>query len=83
MVIEAALRQAAADGVPVLVEATSNQVNHQGGYTGLTPEAFRDGLYRAAERVGLARQRILLGGDHLRPTRGGIFRPRLHWRRLK
>ena len=83
MVIEAALRQAAADDVPVLVEATSNQVNHQGGYTGLTPEAFRDGLYRAAERVGLARQRILLGGDHLGPTRGGIFRPRLHWRRLK
>jgi D-tagatose-1,6-bisphosphate aldolase subunit GatZ/KbaZ len=43
-------------------------VNHQGGYTGLTPEAFRDGLYRTADRVGLPSQRILLGGDHLGPN---------------
>jgi D-tagatose-bisphosphate aldolase class II non-catalytic subunit len=68
LVIEAALRQAAADGVAVLIEATCNQVNHQGGYTGLTPEAFRDELYRTADRVGFPPQRILLGGDHLGPN---------------
>ena len=65
MVIEAAMRQAAADGVAVLIEATCNQVNHQGGYTGLTPAAFRDELYRIAHRTGFPPERILLGGDHL------------------
>jgi sugar/nucleoside kinase (ribokinase family) len=68
MVIEAAVRQAAADGAALLVEATSNQVNHQGGYTGLTPEAFRDELHRTAHRVGLPADRIVLGGDHLGPN---------------
>jgi D-tagatose-1,6-bisphosphate aldolase subunit GatZ/KbaZ len=68
LVIEAALRQAKADGVAVLIEATCNQVNHQGGYTGLTPEVFRDELYRTADRVGFQPQRILLGGDHLGPN---------------
>ncbi len=68
IVIEAAMRQAAADGAPVLIEATCNQVNHQGGYTGLTPEAFRDELYRTAERAGFPLERILLGGDHLGPN---------------
>ncbi|MGL5553559.1 MAG: class II D-tagatose-bisphosphate aldolase non-catalytic subunit, partial [Plesiomonas shigelloides] len=37
LVLEAALRQAAADQQPVLIEATSNQVNQFGGYTGMTP----------------------------------------------
>ncbi len=68
IVIEAAMRQAAGDGSPVLIEATCNQVNHLGGYTGLTPSAFRDELYRTAERTGLPRGRILLGGDHLGPN---------------
>ncbi len=68
IVIEAAMRQAAADGVPVLIEATCNQVNHQGGYTGLTPTTFRDELYRTAERTGFPLERILLGGDHLGPN---------------
>ena len=36
---------------PVLVEATSNQVNQHGGYTGMKPEDFRalvSGLCRKA-----------------------------------
>jgi D-tagatose 6-phosphate 4-epimerase len=36
IVVEAALRQGKADDSPVLIEATCNQVNHQGGYTGMT-----------------------------------------------
>jgi D-tagatose-1,6-bisphosphate aldolase subunit GatZ/KbaZ len=68
LVVEAAMLQAAADGVPVLIEATCNQVNHQGGYTGLTPAAFREELHRIADRVGFPRQQILLGGDHLGPN---------------
>jgi D-tagatose-1,6-bisphosphate aldolase subunit GatZ/KbaZ len=68
IVIEAAIRQAAADGGLVLIEATCNQVNHQGGYTGLTPTAFRDELSLTAERTGFPLKRILLGGDHLGPN---------------
>ena len=68
LVVEAALRQAASDGAAVLIEATCNQVNHTGGYTGLTPAAFRDEVYRIADQVGFPRQRVVLGGDHLGPN---------------
>jgi len=68
MVVEAAIRQAAADGTAVLIEATCNQVNHEGGYTGLTPAAFRDQVHRIADEVGFPRQQIVLGGDHLGPN---------------
>jgi len=40
-VIRAAAEQAAADGSLLLVEATSNQVNQFGGYTGMRPAEFR------------------------------------------
>ena len=68
MVVEAAIRQAASDGTSVLIEATCNQVNHQGGYTGLTPVAFRDQVHRIADQVGFPRRDIVLGGDHLGPS---------------
>ncbi len=67
-VIEATLQQAAADGSSVLIEATCNQVNHRGGYTGMTPAAFRDFVFGLAEKAGLPKDRILLGGDHLGPN---------------
>ena len=35
VVIESALREAQANGIPLLLEATSNQVNQFGGYTGM------------------------------------------------
>ena len=68
LVIEAALLQAEADGTPALIEATCNQVNQEGGYTGMTPADFRDMVFAIADRVGLARDRIILGGDHLGPN---------------
>ncbi len=70
LVIEAAIEVALAAGPhqPVLIEATSNQVNQDGGYTGMTPAAFRDFVYGIAERCGMARSRVLLGGDHLGPN---------------
>lgn len=52
----------------MLVEATSNQVNQFGGYTGQTAAQFRDALWRLADEVGLARERVWLGGDHLGPN---------------
>ncbi|USX23680.1 D-tagatose-bisphosphate aldolase, class II, non-catalytic subunit [Oxalobacteraceae bacterium OTU3REALA1] len=68
LVIEAAMEVAVAAGEPVLIEATSNQVNQDGGYTGMTPASFRDFVHGIAGKVGLARERVLLGGDHLGPN---------------
>jgi len=69
LAIEATLLHARWAGAPfALIEATSNQVNQDGGYTGMTPVDFRDSVYRIADRVGLARDRVLLGGDHLGPN---------------
>lgn len=66
-VLEAALHQAKADGSAVCIESTSNQVNPEGGYTGLTPSGFVDFVREIALEVGLPFERILLGGDHLGP----------------
>ncbi len=68
LVIEAALLQAAEDGGPILIEATCNQVNQEGGYTGMTPAGFRDFVHGIADRVGVPRRQIILGGDHLGPN---------------
>jgi D-tagatose-bisphosphate aldolase class II non-catalytic subunit len=68
LVIEAALIQAREDGTVALIEATCNQVNQEGGYTGLTPAAFRDQVHAIAGQVGQPRERIILGGDHLGPN---------------
>jgi D-tagatose-1,6-bisphosphate aldolase subunit GatZ/KbaZ len=68
MVLEATLRQARQDSSLALIEATSNQVNQDGGYTGLRPAQFRDFALGLADRVGLPRARVLLGGDHLGPN---------------
>ena len=66
-VIEAAMRHTPIGKGPLLIEATCNQVNQFGGYTGMTPADFRDRVHKVAARVGFARERILLGGDHLGP----------------
>ncbi len=66
-VIEAALRNGKAKQIPVLIEATCNQVNQYGGYTGMTPADFVRFVEGIAIRVGFPRERILLGGDHLGP----------------
>lgn len=68
LVIEAALREALAAPEPVLIEATCNQVNHEGGYTGMTPSDFRQYVLGIAARVGFDPQRLILGGDHLGPS---------------
>jgi D-tagatose-1,6-bisphosphate aldolase subunit GatZ/KbaZ len=69
LVIEATFLHAQRSGAPfALIEATSNQVNQDGGYTGMKPADFRDFVHRIADRVGLPRDHILLGGDHLGPN---------------
>lgn len=68
IVIEAALRLARDTGQHALIEATCNQVNQDGGYTGMTPAGFRDFVEAIAAKVGLSPDRIVLGGDHLGPN---------------
>ncbi|MCQ9156554.1 class II D-tagatose-bisphosphate aldolase, non-catalytic subunit [Acidomonas methanolica] len=68
LVLEAALARAGRTGCPVLIEATCNQVNQEGGYIGMTPADFRDMVWRIAEETGCPRDLILLGGDHLGPN---------------
>ncbi|MGS4944706.1 D-tagatose-bisphosphate aldolase, class II, non-catalytic subunit [Meridianimarinicoccus sp. RP-17] len=68
LVIEAALALGRDRDRPVLIEATCNQVNQDGGYTGMTPAAFRDFVEAIAARVGYDPARIILGGDHLGPN---------------
>lgn len=67
IVVEAAAEDAAARGRPLLVEATANQVNQFGGYTGMNPADFARNMHVIAERAGLPPERLILGGDHLGP----------------
>ena len=66
-VIAACMHQALADGSPLLVESTCNQVNQYGGYTGMDAATFTAHLGEIAKQVGFPSQRLILGGDHLGP----------------
>jgi D-tagatose-1,6-bisphosphate aldolase subunit GatZ/KbaZ len=68
LVIEAAMRRGKAEGASVLIEATCNQVNQEGGYTGMTPADFRRFVEQIATKVGFATENLILGGDHLGPN---------------
>lgn len=69
LVLRAAMRQTAEDGSLLLIEATSNQVDQFGGYTGMTPDGFRDFVRALADEEWFPRNRLILGGDHLGPNR--------------
>lgn len=68
LALRAALEHARSTGGYALIEATSNQVNQEGGYTGLRPAQFRDLVLGLADESSLPRERVLLGGDHLGPN---------------
>jgi D-tagatose-1,6-bisphosphate aldolase subunit GatZ/KbaZ len=51
----------------VLIEATANQVNQFGGYTGMKPSDFKLNVYKIADSISFDRKKIILGGDHLGP----------------
>jgi D-tagatose-1,6-bisphosphate aldolase subunit GatZ/KbaZ len=68
LVIEAAIDHVVELGGSLLIEATANQVNQFGGYTGMRPAAFRAFVEEIARRRGLPVERLILGGDHLGPV---------------
>lgn len=67
-VIRATLDLGREMGRPVLIEATCNQVNQDGGYTGMTPVDFRRFVEDIADETGFDRAGLILGGDHLGPN---------------
>lgn len=67
IVIEAILEQSRRFDDLVLIEATSNQVNQYGGYTGMTPKDFKEYTYKIAKKIGFDKNKIILGGDHMGP----------------
>ena len=52
----------------LLIEATCNQVNQFGGYTGMTPADFLHYLREIAQKNQFPFENIILGGDHLGPS---------------
>jgi D-tagatose-bisphosphate aldolase class II non-catalytic subunit len=66
-VLTASLLLAEELDVPLLIEATSNQVNQFGGYTGMTPADFIGFVHQHAQNAGTDRDRLFFGGDHLGP----------------
>ena len=69
LVLEAAILYAHTNATPLLIEATSNQVDQFGGYTGMTPADFRGFVCQLANSLGFPLSSLILGGDHLGPNR--------------
>ncbi|MEM5549227.1 D-tagatose-bisphosphate aldolase, class II, non-catalytic subunit [Pseudoalteromonas neustonica] len=68
LVLEAAILQAKQDSSYLLIEATANQVNQFGGYTGMLPTDFIAFVEQLATEQGFAVDKLILGGDHLGPV---------------
>ena len=66
-VIRASLSRAAALYRPIVIEATSNQVNQDGGYSGQRPADFIAIVQAMAAEIGLDPAQLAFGGDHLGP----------------
>ncbi len=66
-VLRASIGQSALQDSLVIIESTSNQVNQNGGYTGLRPGDFASLVHDLARESGFPSTQILLGGDHLGP----------------
>lgn len=67
IVILAAMERALKDNDFILIEATANQVNQYGGYTGMKPDDFKNFVYTLAQITCFPIEKIILGGDHLGP----------------
>jgi D-tagatose-1,6-bisphosphate aldolase subunit GatZ/KbaZ len=67
LVLRAAIRHAVRLRYPLIIESTSNQVNQEGGYTGMRPSDFTATVRGIAREEGMAPENLILGGDHLGP----------------
>ncbi len=67
MVLEAVMKRALTLNNDVLIEATANQVNQFGGYTGMKPADFVEFVYEIADKMSFPKNKLILAGDHLGP----------------
>lgn len=66
-VLRACLQRAKETNSYCLIEATANQVDQYGGYTGMKPADFKRFVEKLAEKENISMDRVILGGDHLGP----------------
>ena len=66
-VIAAAMDKLRDTDISLLVEATANQVDQFGGYTGMKPAEYRDFILQLCKDNNFPEDRVILGGDHLGP----------------
>lgn len=66
-VIDAGMLWAKKYQMPLLLEATANQVNQFGGYIGMTPQDFANFVKQRALKNNFPLSALFLGGDHLGP----------------
>ncbi len=66
-VLRACMQRAKETNSFLLIEATANQVDQYGGYTGMKPKDFMNFVEELAKIEDLPMERIILGGDHLGP----------------
>jgi D-tagatose-1,6-bisphosphate aldolase subunit GatZ/KbaZ len=81
MVLEASMRATLPTQLPLLIEATCNQVNQDGGYTGMTPKDFRSFVEQIAAKTASPLSESSSPAITLAPTLGRAFLPRWRWRR--
>ena len=66
-VLDAVLLHAKKTNSIALIEATANQVNQFGGYTGMYPKDFVKLVEERANKIGIPMSQVILEGDHLGP----------------
>ena len=66
-VLKAALLRGKQTNSPILIEATANQVNQFGGYTGMKPADFYAYVLKLTQEMDVDISQVILGGDHLGP----------------
>jgi len=67
-VLHAIFQYANQHQAPVVIEATCNQVNQEGGYTGMQAADFSGWIESLGKQYNVPPTRIVLGGDHLGPN---------------
>lgn len=75
LVLEGALRYARQRQTPLLIEATSNQVDQFGGYTGMTPADFRGFVCQLARSWISPHRRLFSAATTSAPTAGRASLP--------
>ena len=67
LVIEACMEFMRREQVEICFESTANQVDQNGGYSGMRPIDYARMIRKTAVQLGVRTESVLMGGDHLGP----------------